>query len=235
MSSSFDQVIPTSDNEEEDEMPYTDLSNTINVVNENNEIIAKVFTSSPVLTTEQQQKQQQEEELLTNPYQDSTLPTVLLNTSQDISPNDDNDLYQGTSSSDEDNVSMLSDGDNYIVMNDLTLPDYPEIPIMNYNRDTEDMEDYANDWLWLNRDTGASCGPFIGTPSLLMTRTSRKPEDFFSALFDDHMWTTIADETNRYARQRMHQQRGIKLNMFIMISNLVIKIITYTVVGTGKS
>ena len=35
-----------------------------------------------------------------------------------------------------------------------------------------------------------------------MLSTSREPEDFFEALFDDHMWTHLAQNTNLYASKR---------------------------------
>ena len=30
-----------------------------------------------------------------------------------------------------------------------------------------------------------------------------EPENFFNLMFDDHMFETIADETNKYARNRI--------------------------------
>ena len=38
--------------------------------------------------------------------------------------------------------------------------------------------------------------------SLLMSQDKREPHHFFEALFDEHMWQCIADETNLYAKQK---------------------------------
>ena len=51
--------------------------------------------------------------------------------------------------------------------------------------------------------------PFFGKSfTNLNVIESNKPEDFFNAFFDTNMWTTIAEETNRYARQTIAKNQG---------------------------
>ena len=62
---------------------------------------------------------------------------------------------------------------------------------------------YGNGWIWLQADTGATLGPFQGTLGLCSFKTDNlTPWEMFSELFDESMFTHLADETNRHARQR---------------------------------
>ena len=92
----------------------------------------------------------------------------------------------------------------------------PQIPIVNYASDVEHEEDFGNGWEWTEKDPGSSCGPFISQPGLLIEPPSHTPEDFFNLLFDNSMWTLLAQQTNIYARQRIQQLRGIILDLFLL-------------------
>ena len=46
-------------------------------------------------------------------------------------------------------------------------------------------------------------GPFTINPGLKVEMTTRNLKDFFFLNFDDHMFETIADQTNDYARDRI--------------------------------
>ena len=46
-------------------------------------------------------------------------------------------------------------------------------------------------------------GPFTARQGLNIDMATKKPEDFFNLMFDSHMFETIADETNKYARNRI--------------------------------
>ena len=41
-----------------------------------------------------------------------------------------------------------------------------------------------------------------------MNTVSHNPKDFFSNLFDDRMYTILAEETNKYARQQIMKELG---------------------------
>ena len=93
----------------------------------------------------------------------------------------------------------------------------PEIPIINYAGDVEHEEDFGNVWEWTEKDPDSSCGPFIGQPGLLIEPASCTPEGFFNLLFDNCMWTLLAQQTNIYARQRIQQLRGSILYLYLLI------------------
>ena len=46
-------------------------------------------------------------------------------------------------------------------------------------------------------------GPFTARQGLNIDMATKKPGDFFNLMFDDHMFEAIADETNKYARNRI--------------------------------
>ena len=90
----------------------------------------------------------------------------------------------------------------------------PSVPIENYVGDIDNLDDFANHWLWQIQDTGASLTPFTGTPGLLLDPPNTKPADFFNFLFEDQMYELIAHETNRYAESKM-QGKFLILHKFI--------------------
>ena len=46
-------------------------------------------------------------------------------------------------------------------------------------------------------------GPFTARQGLNVDMATKTPEDFFNLMFNNHMFETIADETNKYARNRI--------------------------------
>ena len=92
-----------------------------------------------------------------------------------------------------------------------------QTPIVNYAGDVEHEEDFGNGWEWTERDPGSSCGPCIGNPGLLIKPQSCTPEGFFNLLFDNSMWTLLAQQINIYARQRIQQLRVIYYIYFSFI------------------
>ena len=79
--------------------------------------------------------------------------------------------------------------------------DLPEI--LHYNQD-----DQLNDWDYKEIESGPSCGPFQGNSRTNISDPDGKPEVFFNSLFDDRMWTVLADSTNMYARSKTTRGRG---------------------------
>ena len=78
----------------------------------------------------------------------------------------------------------------------------PPTPVVPWAQDTEHIDDFALGWEWLLRDTGASTGPFTGSPGLKIRPDGTKPVDFFNLLFEEQMYHLIAEETNRYANTK---------------------------------
>lgn len=128
------------------------------------------------------------------------------------------------SDSNDDNVnSDNNDDDNdngYIVESegDSDNDEYDHnasIPLINYTGDTEVEEDVLNGWPTMPVDTGATIGPFMGEPTLTLDSHDKDPITYFNALFDTNMWTTLCDETNRYAHQTKLTTLGIFLSDFV--------------------
>ena len=140
---------------------------------------------------------------------------------EDVTP--PNFLSEYDSSSNEESYSDNS-GD-FMIQSDQyedavdQLHELPQIrlPMRNYTMDEEHEEDFADDWMWVEPDPGASHGPFIGNPGLNIRPDSNRPIDYFRLFFDDAMYTRIANETNEYARQWIRKRRGYYLFISLFI------------------
>ena len=88
------------------------------------------------------------------------------------------------------------------------IPPPLQYPIINCEQDIELQEDIDNGWLKVENDQVPDHCHFIGNEGLNMNTTSRNPEDFFNNLFDDRMYTIMAEETNKYARQQIRKVMG---------------------------
>ena len=100
------------------------------------------------------------------------------------------------SSSDNDNNDDIGDNekDNPNIVPDQNL----QPSIENYVGDSDNLDDFANHWVWEIQDIGASFTPFTWTlTGLLLDPPDTKPVDFFNLLFEDQMHKLIACETNR--------------------------------------
>ena len=75
-------------------------------------------------------------------------------------------------------------------------------PIINYSRDKLVHSDVQEVWERIQPDIIPDHGPFTDTQGLSMSTNSCEPEDFFNDMFDDRMFTIMAEETNNYATKR---------------------------------
>ena len=78
----------------------------------------------------------------------------------------------------------------------------PSRPMVNYQNDRELEEDYEIDCEWFECDTVPLIAPYTGFRQCLLDLIKTKPEDFFNALFDDNLYTIMAEETNKYAHRK---------------------------------
>ena len=78
--------------------------------------------------------------------------------------------------------------------------------MVNYANDTENEDDYEIGWEWCEVDPGPMIAPYTGFRQCLLDPTKNRPEDFFNALFDEQMYTIMAEQTNKYAHRKI--QRG---------------------------
>lgn len=88
----------------------------------------------------------------------------------------------------------------------------PNEELPSYGIDNKIFElkdvDVLNGWVRENTDSGSSCGPFLSEPTTLIDLSNPKPELFFNQLFDDRMWTIIADATNAYVHRKSTTPEG---------------------------
>ena len=119
----------------------------------------------------------------------------------------------GTQNNNNNDSSTDSDSETYYQIEVESEDEEEEtvtIAVENYSNDIEHEDDFGDGWTWTNTDEeGPSVCPFFGKSfTNLNVIESNKPEDFFNAFFETNMWTTIAEETNRYARQTIAKNQG---------------------------
>ena len=76
-------------------------------------------------------------------------------------------------------------------------------PIQIYPNDKILACDTQRGWTRPFPDDMPLQGPFTARQGLNVDMATKKPEDFINLMFDNHMFETIADETNKYARNRI--------------------------------
>ena len=113
----------------------------------------------------------------------------------------------------QDNIESPSDDDYYIIEDYHPSPP-PEntnlngTQIVNCEGDAEMEEDVENGWHRITNDLQPDNPQFTDIPGLNFDTHSREPEIFFNQLFDDRMFTIIAEEMNNYARQQIGKIMG---------------------------
>ena len=110
--------------------------------------------------------------------------------------------HEYDSSSDNDDPN-----DYYEVQREVVPTQTPRqfTPIVNYPRDQILDCDVQDGWEKIEPDIIPDHCQFTGSESLNMSTESRLPEDFFNDIFDERMFTIMAEETNKYARQKIRQ------------------------------
>ena len=85
--------------------------------------------------------------------------------------------------------------DDYVIVTENNQTPYPiEYPTVNCERDIDLQEDIDNGWIRVENDEVPDHCHFIGHEGLNMNTISCNPEDFFNNLFDDRMYTILAEE-----------------------------------------
>lgn len=193
-------IIPPS----EDEDLLDESSVGIEIVNENNEVLGHLLGSLPGLNDNHDKVENFEME-----HTDSVT----------AHQNEDTDSDSNTIIMEPPEIPSSVDGDsdsNYSDYSDLPYeieepnpePELTAVPIVNYARDEVHPDDSQLGWDRLEKDTGPSYGPFMGTSGLIMDNSDNVPEKYFEAFFEESMWTLLAEQTNHYARQRIKANRG---------------------------
>ena len=123
-------------------------------------------------------------------------------------------------SSDEEtdiDVDALDNDDDF----GIPLQRPPSRPMINCHYDVDHELDYELGWEWIESDPGPMIAPYNGFRQCLIDPAKNKPEDFFRAIFDDRMFTLMADMTNIYAQNRIRSK--YKKSMLQIISKFICK------------
>ena len=119
----------------------------------------------------------------------------------------------------EDNFSS-DDSDNnfYEIETDSDEEELPTYPLTNFEMTIfqndmphllmHEVDDELNEWDYKRIDSGSLTGPFLSKSSSNITDLHGEPELFFNSLFDERMWTILADATNNYARSKCQTVNG---------------------------
>ena len=120
-----------------------------------------------------------------------------------------NNIDSYSSDNSEDFYEIYTDSDNeelptYLITNmKVTVFDNDLPEFLQY-----DQDDQLNNWEYEEIDTGPSSGPFHGKFHTYISDVEEKPEVFFNSLFDERIWTILADCTNLYARSKSSTGEG---------------------------
>ena len=80
------------------------------------------------------------------------------------------------------------------------LKDHLQGPWSIFQMTTENEDDYIIGCKWNEVNPGTLIAPYNGFQQCLLDPTRNKPEDFFNALFEDRMYTIVAEEMNKYVQ-----------------------------------
>ena len=119
-------------------------------------------------------------------------PNEVSNTVSSLTESNSSSNSETDSSNDSDNEydEISQDDDNREIL--------PQYPSDNIQYDLNE-KDEGKGCICKNHDSGSSVGPFLSFSSTIIDLTNPTPELFFNKLFDERMWTIIADVTNAYA------------------------------------
>ena len=78
-------------------------------------------------------------------------------------------------------------------------------PITNYLRDEIIDSDLQEGWEKIEPDIIPDQCPFTDSEGINMSTNSREPEDFFNDIFEDRMFTIMAEETNNYVHCKIQE------------------------------
>ena len=112
-----------------------------------------------------------------------------------LSDNSGENFYEIDTDSDNEELPTYPISNIQMTVYDNDLPEF-----LNY-----DQDDQLNEWEYEEIDSGPSIGPFKSKSQTYICDPHGKPEVFFNSLFEDRMWTVLADSTNIYARSKCNQ------------------------------
>ena len=120
-----------------------------------------------------------------------------------------------SSSDNDDNDGLGDDEDNPNIVPDQNLE--PSMSIENYIGDINNLDDFANHWVWQIQDTGASFTPFTGTPGLLLDPPNTKPADFFNLLLKTRCMNRLHVRQTHMQKAKCKVSFQFSINLFLSI------------------
>ena len=126
----------------------------------------------------------------------------------DYPPDFDNEIASDNDSSNSDPTPNLDDYEMDVEPDNTNhqLPSYniTNFPMTNLENDDPPLlllneNDHYNEWEYESIDSGSAYGPFLETCRTPIEDPDGNLEVFFNELFDERMWSTIAQSTNTYA------------------------------------
>ena len=131
-------------------------------------------------------------------------------------PDFDNEIASDNNSSSSDQNPNLDDykmdvePDN--INHQLPCDNITNFPMTNLENDDPALlllkNDHYNGWEYESNDSRPAYSPFLETCRTPTEDPNGNPEIFFNELFDEHMWSTMAQATNTYAQSKANTPTG---------------------------
>ena len=185
----------------------SDEGETIEITNEHNQVIGHLLGKLPALQDSDKDESFQEsdgDDSSQSSQNQVSSPSPVNDNESNVEVPDFPSDYSESDDNAEDYYDILTDDEN-----EPQPIEHVTVPCVNFANDTEHPNDFGDGWLWQEKDTGSSCGPFMSRASLNLDKNKRNPEDFFEALFDESMWSKMAIETNIYAQENRQKKYGM--------------------------
>ena len=115
----------------------------------------------------------------------------------DFPPDFDNEITSDNNSSSYDPTPNLDDYEMDVESDNINHQ-VPCYNITNFLMTNLENDDY-NEWEYESTDSRPAYGPFLQTCRTPKEDPNGNPEVFFNELFDEHMWSTIAQDTDTYS------------------------------------
>ena len=135
----------------------------------------------------------------------------------DYPPEFDNEISSDNDSSNSDPTPNLDDYEMDVEPDNTNhqLPSYNITNFLMTNLENDapallllDENDHYNEWEYESIDSGPAYGPFLEICRTPIEDPDGNLDVFFNELFDEHMWSTIAQSTNTYARSKANTSTG---------------------------
>ena len=132
-------------------------------------------------------------------------------------PDFDNEIISDNDSSSSDPTPNLDDYEMDVEPDNINhqLPCYNITNFLMTNLENDDPalllldeNNHYNEWEYESTDSGPACSSFLETCRTPIEDLNGNPKVFFNELFDEHMWSTVAQATNTYVQSKATTPTG---------------------------